>query len=147
AICHGGAPAGGSSRPRHEPRKRGNVARANRARDRRPRCLLSRRRRTSTLRAMVSSKASTVDEYIASLPDDRRAAIAAVRDVIRKNLPPGYEEGMQYGMIGWYVPLSRYPDTYNGQPLGVVALASQKQYMSLYLMAVYASPKTLAWFT
>src|SRR5690606_32559995 len=58
----------------------------------------------------------------------------------------GYEEAMQYGMIGYCVPLSRYPDTYNGQPLGIAALASQKQYMSLYLMAVYGDPKTEAWF-
>ena len=65
---------------------------------------------------MVSSNAETPDEYIASLPEDRRATVAAVRDVIRSNLPEGFEEGMQYGMIGWYVPLERFPDTYNGQP-------------------------------
>ena len=87
---------------------------------------------------MVSSSAATVKEYLASLPDDRRKAMTEVRKVIRKNLAKGFEEGMQFGMIGYCVPLSRYPDTYNGQPLGVVALASQKSHMSLYLMCVYS---------
>jgi hypothetical protein len=91
---------------------------------------------------MPPTTARTPDEYIASLPDDRREAISAVRDVVRRNLPPGFEEGMQYGMIGWYVPLERFPDTYNGQPLGLAALASQKGYMSLYLNNVYGDPDT-----
>ena len=95
---------------------------------------------------MVTSAATTPDEYIASLPDDRRAAVAAVRDVVRRNLPDGFEEGMQFGMIAWYVPLARFPDTYNGHPLGFVGLASQKNYMSLYLNSVYGDPKTEAWF-
>lgn len=95
---------------------------------------------------MVSSNARTPDEYIASLPEDRRAAVSAVRDVIRANLPAGYEEGMQYGMIGWYVPLERFPDTYNGQPLGLAALASQKHHLSLYLNSVYGNRATEAWF-
>jgi len=95
---------------------------------------------------MVTSDAATPDEYIASLPEDRRAAVAAVRDVVRRNLPEGFEEGMQFGMIAWYVPLERFPDTYNGQPLGLVGLASQKSYMSLYLNSVYGDPKTEAWF-
>lgn len=95
---------------------------------------------------MVSSKAMTVDAYLATLADDRREAIAKVREVILARLPAGYEEGMQYGMIGYYVPLARFPDTYNGQPLGVAALASQKQYMSLYLNAVYGDPEVEAWF-
>ena len=95
---------------------------------------------------MATSTATTTDEYIDSLPDERRAAVAAVRDVVRRNLPHGFEEGMQYGMIGWYVPLERFPDTYNGQPLGLVGLASQKNYISLYLNSVYGDPKTEAWF-
>jgi hypothetical protein len=95
---------------------------------------------------MPRSTAATPDEYIASLPEDRREAVATVRDVINRNLPPGYEEGMQYGMIGWYVPLERFPDTYNGQPLGVAGLASQKGYISLYLNTVYGSPDEEAWF-
>ncbi len=95
---------------------------------------------------MVMSRASTVEEYLLSLPPERRAAVEAVRRVIRKNLPKGFEEGMQYGMIGYYVPLEIYPDTYNGQPLGLAALASQKNYLSLYLMAVYANPDLREWF-
>lgn len=95
---------------------------------------------------MVSSKASTVAQYLSELTAERRKAIAAVRKVIRDNLPAGYEEGMQYGMIGYFVPLSRFPDTYNGQPLGVAALASQKSYMALYLTCVYGDPKLETWF-
>jgi hypothetical protein len=95
---------------------------------------------------MVSSDATTPEEYIASLPPDRREAVSAVRDVIRRNLPAGYEEGMQSGMIAWYVPLERFPDTYNRQPLGLAALASQKNYISLYLNSVYGDPETDAWF-
>lgn len=95
---------------------------------------------------MATSSATTVDEYIASLPEDRRSTVAAVREVVRRNLPRGFEEGMQYGMIGWYVPLERFPDTYNGQPLGLAGLASQKNYLSLYLNSVYGDPRTEAWF-
>lgn len=72
--------------------------------------------------------------------------VKAIRDEIRRNLPEGYAEGMSYGMIAWYVPLERYPDTYNGQPLGLVALASQKQYVSLYLNSVYGDRDTETWF-
>jgi len=72
--------------------------------------------------------------------------LTAVADVIRRNLPDGYREGMQYGMIGWYVPLETFPDTYNGQPLGLAGLASQKHYMSLYLNNVYGDPELEAWF-
>jgi hypothetical protein len=93
----------------------------------------------------VRSNASTVDDYLAELPDDRREAISAVREVIRENLPAGFEEGMQYGMIGYYVPLERYPDTYNGEPLGVAGLANQKRHLALYLMGVYAEEDD-SWF-
>ena len=71
---------------------------------------------------MVRSAALTPDEYLASLPEDRRAAIAEVRRVVRENLPAGYEEGMEYGMITWFVPLEQYPETYNGRPLVVAGL-------------------------
>ena len=81
--------------------------------------------------------AATVEEYLAQLPEDRRAAVEAVRAVILANLPPGFKEGIQYGILGYCIPLERYPTTYNGQPLGYVALASQKNYLSLYLMNVY----------
>src|SRR5687767_5306283 len=78
--------------------------------------------------AMASSKAATVAEYLAELPDDKRAVISAVRDVVNANLPDGYVEGMHFGMIGWAVPLERYPDTYNGHPIGPFGLAAQKNY-------------------
>lgn len=89
---------------------------------------------------MVSSAASTVDDYLAELPDDRRAIVSAVRDLVNTNLPDGYQEAMQYGMIGWSVPHARYPAGYHtdpSQPLPLAALASQKQYVSLYLMGLY----------
>ena len=86
---------------------------------------------------MVTSRAATVPDYLAGLPADRRKAISAVRSVIRKNLPKGYKETMGFGMICYSVPLSRYPDTYNGQPLCYAALAAQKQYNAVYLMNVY----------
>jgi Domain of unknown function (DU1801) len=94
----------------------------------------------------VQSKAETVAAYLAELPDERREAIGAVREVVLANLPDGFEEGMQYGMIGYYVPLERYPETYNGQPLGVAALASQKRHISLYLMGIYANDDGATWF-
>lgn len=89
----------------------------------------------------MQSRAATVAEYLKSLPEDRRAAIEAVRKVILKNLPKGYEEGMQYGMIGYFVPHSLYPAGYHcdpSQPLCYAGLASQKNHLSLYLMSVYA---------
>ena len=91
---------------------------------------------------MVKSDAATPDEYLAALPPDRRAAIAAVRDVIRRNLPDGFEEGMEFGMIAYYVPLERFPNTYNGHPLGLAAIASQKNHMAIYLNNVYGDPDT-----
>ena len=87
---------------------------------------------------MVKSEASTVEEYLAELPEDRRAVVAEVRRLILENLPSGYREGMNWGMITYEIPLERYPTTYNGQPLGYVALAAQKNYYALYLLGVYA---------
>ncbi|HEX5940172.1 MAG TPA: DUF1801 domain-containing protein [Dehalococcoidia bacterium] len=86
------------------------------------------------------------DEYIASLPDERRDAIAAVRELVQANLPQEFEEGMGYGMIAWYVPLARFPDTYNKQPLNLAALGNQKNHMALYLNNVYGDRETEAWF-
>ena len=85
---------------------------------------------------MAKSKAETVDEYLAELPEERRAAISAVRQVVLDSLPEGYEEMMQFGMIGYVIPLVRYPVTYNGQALQYAALASQKNHMSLYLVNI-----------
>ena len=86
---------------------------------------------------MAKSKAATVDEYLAELPEDRRAALAEVREVVLRNLPAGYVETMSWGMIGYEIPLERYPKTYNGQPLMYAALGSQKNYCAVYLMGVY----------
>lgn len=88
----------------------------------------------------MQSKATTVEQYLAELPEDRRAAIEAVRQVILKNLDKGYEEGMQYGMIGYFVPHRLYSAGYHcdpRQPLPFASLASQKNYMSVYLMGMY----------
>jgi hypothetical protein len=85
----------------------------------------------------MQSNAATVEDYLAELPDDRRPAIEAMREVVLANLPEGFEEVMQYGMVSYVVPLDRYPDTYNGRPLAVASLADQKRHMSLYLMGVY----------
>jgi len=85
----------------------------------------------------MQSKAKTVDQYLEELPEDRRIQIGQVREVILKNLPKGYEEVMNWGMITYQVPLENYPDTYNKQPLMYAALASQKNHMAVYLMCVY----------
>ncbi len=90
---------------------------------------------------MASSKAATVEQYLAALPADRRAEIETVRDTVNAVLPAGYREGIGYGMIGWVVPLETYPNTYNGQPAVYAGLAAQKNYNSLYLNFVYASPE------
>lgn len=88
---------------------------------------------------MVSSSAATPEEYLAELPDDRREAIAEVREAILANLPDGMVEVMNFGMIAYEVPLEVFPDTKNKKPLMVAALASQKNYMALYLTSVYAN--------
>lgn len=92
----------------------------------------------------MRSNATTVAAYLRSLPPERRRTIAAVRRIIKKNLPAGYTESMQYGMIGYGVPVSRYPAGYRGDiktPLPYIALASQKHYMALYLMGVYGNDR------
>lgn len=87
----------------------------------------------------MQSDAPTVEAYLAELPHDRRAALAAVREVILANLPDGIVESMNWGMIAYEVPLASYPDTYNGQPLSFAGLASQKNHMAVYLSAIYGS--------
>jgi uncharacterized protein YdhG (YjbR/CyaY superfamily) len=86
----------------------------------------------------MQSDATTVAEYLVELPADRRTALEAVRQTILANLPAGYEEAMNWGMITYQVPLARYPDTYNGQPLAYAGLASQKKHMAVYLIGLYA---------
>ena len=90
----------------------------------------------------MKSSALTVKDYLASLPAERRDAIAVVRDVVNRKLPKGYRESIGYGMITWSVPLEVYPDTYNGQPLMYAALASQKQHMAIYLLTIYGDSKS-----
>jgi uncharacterized protein YdhG (YjbR/CyaY superfamily) len=87
----------------------------------------------------MRSEATTVEQYLSELPADRREAIEAVRSVILENLPDGYEEVMNWGMIAYEVPLEVYPDTYNNQPLAFAALASQKNHMAVYLTGIYIS--------
>ena len=94
---------------------------------------------------MVSSRALTVGQYLAELPRDRREVISAIRDVVNRNLPPGYVETMNWGMICWEIPLSRYPRTYNGHPLAYMALAAQKNNFALYSLGAYAGPELVAW--
>lgn len=89
---------------------------------------------------MAQSRAETVSAYLDDLPRERREVVERVREVILAHLPEGYEESMAFGMIGYGVPLSRYPKTYNGQPLGYVALAAQKNYYALYLLGAYGDP-------
>ena len=94
-------------------------------------------------------KASSPDEYIAQIPEDRRAAIQKLRKVIKKNLPKGFKEVMGYGMMGYSVPHSIYPAGYHcnpKDPLPFMGLASQKHFIAVYHMGVYADPKLLKWF-
>jgi hypothetical protein len=93
--------------------------------------------------------AKTVDEYLAALPDDRRAALSAVRKVILANLDDAGEEGLQYGMIGYYIPHRVFPEGYHcdpKQPLPYAGLGSQKNHMSLHLGAVYSDSEHGRWF-
>ena len=87
----------------------------------------------------MQSEANTVEHYIKELPEDRQEAIKTVRKVILENLPKGYEEVMNWGMITYQVPLATYPDTYNKKPLMYAALASQKNHMAVYLSGIYSS--------
>jgi uncharacterized protein YdhG (YjbR/CyaY superfamily) len=93
--------------------------------------------------------ASAVTQYLAALPANRRTAISAVRKTITENLPNGYEEGIQFGMISWYVPLSLYPAGYGENPkmpLALVALGSQKSGMVLHFLCFYSDPTLSTWF-
>lgn len=92
----------------------------------------------------MPSKATTVAAYLKDLPTERRTALEAVRTVILKNLPTGYVEGMQYGMIGYFVPHDLYPPGYHcnpKEPLPFAQIASQKNHMAVYLMCLYTDPE------
>lgn len=98
----------------------------------------------------MKSNSTTVESYLKSLPADRRTAIEAVRAVMLKNLDSDYEEGMQYGMIGYFVPHRVFPQGYHcdpSQPLCFAGLASQKNHMSVYLMCIYGDEREAAWLT
>ena len=84
-----------------------------------------------------AGKPATVAEYIAGLPEDRRRIISKVRGLLKRRVPKGYQESMLWGAITYSIPLARFPDTYNGQPLCYTALASHKSHLSLYVMCVY----------
>ena len=85
----------------------------------------------------MKSDAKTIQEYLTEIPDDRREAIKKVRKTILANLPEGYEEALNWGMITYQVPLEVYPDTYNKKPLMYAALANQKNHMAVYLTGIY----------
>jgi len=93
----------------------------------------------------MKSQAATVDEYLRELPADRRAVVSAVRQVVLDHLPAGYRERMNWGAINYEIPLERYPNTYNGQPLSYAALAAQKNHYALYLMCAYGDPGEERW--
>ncbi len=98
----------------------------------------------------MSTAAKTPDDYIASLPEDRKTAMQKLRDCLKKNLPEGFEETINYGMLGYVIPHSLYPAGYHVDPklpLPFINLASQKNYIALYHMGIYADPNLLDWFT
>lgn len=97
----------------------------------------------------MQSKAKTPDHYFAELPQDRQPVMVELRKVIKKNIPKGFEEAMGYGMVGWCVPHKIYPDGYHcnpKDPLPFMGMASQKNFIAVYHMGVYADPKLLKWF-
>ncbi len=98
----------------------------------------------------MTSKATTVADYINELPEDRKAAITQLRNIFSKKLPKGFQEQMSYGMIGYVVPHSIYPGGYHCDPklpLPFMNIASQKNFIAVYHMGIYANPKLLQWFT
>jgi hypothetical protein len=94
---------------------------------------------------MEKTSATSLELYLKELPEERRKVVSAVRDLVLRSLPEGYQERWNGGMFNYEVPLERYPNTYNGQPLSYVALAAQKNYFSLYLMCVYQDPGMERW--
>ncbi len=97
----------------------------------------------------MQSKAQTPDEYFNSLPEDRKYAMNELRNVIRQNIPKGFAEVMSYGMVGYVVPHSLYPNGYHcdpKQPLPFLGMASQKHFIALYHMGIYSDKKLFDWF-
>lgn len=94
-------------------------------------------------------QADTPNEYIEQIPEERKAPINKIRSIINKNLPKGFEEGILYKMLGWYVPHSKYPDGYHCDPktpLPFMNLASQKNFIALYHSGIYAKKELYDWF-
>lgn len=94
-------------------------------------------------------EAKTVDEYLSALPPERLEAVTKLRNLISKNLPPGFEETLSYGMPAWVVPFSAYPAGYHckpAEPVPFISLASQKNFISFYHMGLYAKPEIIEWF-
>lgn len=97
----------------------------------------------------MTSKATTVEQYLNELPEDRIVPMVKLRDIINANIPEGFEETMNYGMIGWVVPHSLFPAGYHCDPklpLGFMNLASQKNFVALYHMGIYSDKKLFDWF-
>ncbi|WP_321376306.1 DUF1801 domain-containing protein [uncultured Draconibacterium sp.] len=94
-------------------------------------------------------EANTPDEYIAQLAEKRQQAVSKLREIIKKNLPNGFEETLSYGMIGYVVPHSVYPAGYHCDPklpLPFINIASQKNFVALYHMGIYANKNLFDWF-
>jgi len=98
----------------------------------------------------MQSSSKTVNDYLNELPEERKTAFLKLRECILNNIPKGFEEQMSYGMLGYVVPHSIYPNGYHCNPklpLPFMAIASQKNFIALYHMGIYANPKLLEWFT
>ncbi|WMI66844.1 DUF1801 domain-containing protein [Aestuariibaculum sp. YM273] len=94
-------------------------------------------------------QAETPEDYITQVPEERQEVLTKLREVIKENLPEGFQEGIQYGMIGYFVPHSLYPDGYHcnpSEPLPFMSFASQKNSVNLYHMGIYAVPEIYDWF-
>lgn len=97
----------------------------------------------------MQSSATTIEEYLTSLPEERKASFLKLRETILNNLPKGFTEELSYGMLGYLVPHSIYPEGYHCNPklpLPFINIASQKNFVALYHMGIYAKPELLEWF-
>lgn len=94
-------------------------------------------------------EANSVEEYLNEVPEERKAFFRKLYETVSQNLPPGFQEQLSYGMIGWSIPLETYPDGYHctpNTPLPFISMASQKNFIALYHMGIYANPELLNWF-
>lgn len=93
----------------------------------------------------MNKDAKTVEEYLGALPEERQEMVQTLRSAVKSRLPAGFQETMQYGMISFVVPSERFPDTYNKQPLAIISIGNQKNYVSLYLMSHYGDAEAANW--